>query len=93
MKKILTLLLVIALSLTVLVGCDKIPGLEDIKIPGLDLGGIFGDKTPDEPTPDEPVVEADADLKAAYDYVHEMTKTIAEVTGANYDVTAASRDR
>ena len=33
-----------------------------------------------------PPVEEDADLKAAYDYVHQNTKTIAEKTGANYKV-------
>ena len=30
--------------------------------------------------------KVDADLKAAYDYVHQNTKTIAEKTGANYKV-------
>ena len=93
MKKILTLILVLALSLTVMVGCDKIPGLDKIKLPdfGIDLGNLglgSNDETPDE-TPDAtPAV--DADLQAAYDYVHQSVKTIAEVTGANYTVPGAA---
>ncbi len=72
MKKILTLLLVLLLALTCLVGCDVINGL------------LNGDNGDENPTP-----EVDADLQAAYDYVHQMTKTVTEVTGANYDVAGA----
>lgn len=78
MKKILTLLLILALSLTVLVGCDVLANL------GLNFGEQ-PDQTPDagDETPDEtPAV--DADLQGAYDYVHQLTKTISEKTGANY---------
>ena len=78
MKKILTLLLVLVLAF-VFVGCDKIPGLDQIKIPG--LPDLFpDDNTGDGNTGDE----VDADLQAAYDYVHQITKTIAEKTGSNY---------
>ena len=99
MKKILTLLLVMVLALTTMVGCDKIPGLDklDIKLP-------WAEETPDEPSTDEtpdvqPDVQpdvkpeekpVDADLKAAYDYIHQMTKDTPEVTGANYTVFTAA---
>ena len=93
MKKILTLILVLSLALSVMVSCDKIPGLDKIQLPdfGLDLDNLFGDDNTEEPdvTPDDqekpdetPAV--DADLQGAYDYVHQLTKTIAEKTGANY---------
>ena len=39
-----------------------------------------------DPTPETPTPAADADLKAAYDLVHNLTKDIAEATGANYDL-------
>ena len=80
MKKILTLLLILALSLTVLVGCDVLANL------GLNFGEQ-PDQTPDagDETPDEtPAV--DADLQGAYDYVHQLTKTISEKTGASYSL-------
>ena len=87
MKKILTILLVLALSLTVLVGCDI---LADLGI-NINIGGEQPD-TPDENPDEKPdeTPEVDADLQAAYDYVHQITKTIAEVTGANYEVTGAA---
>ena len=37
MKKILTLLLVMVLALTAMVSCDKIPGLDKIKLPEIKL--------------------------------------------------------
>ena len=81
MKKILTLLLVLALSLTVLVGCDVLTEiLGNVQPPVENPDNNDNNEKPDE-TP-----EVDADLQAAYDYVHQTAKTIAEVTGANYDV-------
>ena len=77
MKKILTLILVLLLALTFMVSCDKLA-----EIPG--LGQIFGDEGNNGGENETP--EVDADLQLAYDYVHQMTKTIAEVTGANYTV-------
>ena len=78
MKKILTLLLILALSLTALVGCDVLANL------GINIGGEQPDvNEPNDETPDE-TPEVDADLQGAYDYVHQLTKTIAEKTGANY---------
>ena len=68
MKKILTLLLVLLLSLTLMVGCEYLPNF------GIGNGG------------ETPETEVDADLQAAYDYIHQMTKTISEKTGANYTV-------
>ena len=105
MKKILTLLLVMVLALTTMVGCDKIPGLDKLNLPEIKLPWV--EETPDEPATDEtPNVQpedpqpedpqpeekpaVDADLKAAYDYIHQMTKDIAEVTGANYSVFTAA---
>ena len=83
MKKILTLLLIMALAVSVLASCDKIPGLNKIKLPW----------QKDEPATDntdnnnDVVIPAeDADLKAAYDFVHNNVKDIAEKTNANYTV-------
>ena len=73
MKKILILLLILALSLTALVGCDVLANL------GIGQQPDTGDETP----------EVDADLQGAYDYVHQLTKTIAEKTGANYTLVGA----
>ena len=83
MKKILSVLLVLVFALTAFVGCDKIPGLDKVKLPGF-LENIFGgndDKTPSDETP-----EVDEDLQAAYDFVHQDAKNIPEQTIANYSV-------
>ena len=91
MKKILTLLLVLVLSLTAFVGCDKIPGLDKLNLPDIKLPDIKlpwekdpQPETPEEPQPETP--EVDADLKAAYDLVHGLTKDLLEATGADYDL-------
>ena len=44
------------------------------------------DKPTNDPTPETPTPAADADLKAAYDLVHNLSKDIAAATGANYDL-------
>jgi hypothetical protein len=81
MKKILILMLVLAVALSAMVSCDKLADL------GIDLDAILGKDTPDQgETPDDQpdTPAADADLQGAYDYVHQLTKTIAEKTGADY---------
>ena len=84
MKKILTLLLVLLLSLTVMVGCDKIPGVGEF-FDKIGLPGLNPNDQPDQPDqPDTP--EVDADLKAAYDYVHQMVKGIPTETVAGYSL-------
>lgn len=95
MKKILTLLLVLVLSLSVMVGCDKIPGLGDFELPN--IGDLIGGETEHEHNfvdgececgekdPNyTPAPETDADLKLAYDYVHQLIKTTPEKTVADY---------
>ena len=78
MKKILTLLLILALSLTVLVGCDVLANL------GINIGGEQPDvNEPNDETPDE-TPEVDADLQLAYEQVHQSAKVVAEKTGASY---------
>ena len=82
MKKILLLVLVLAVALSAMVSCDKLADL------GIDIDAILGkDNTPDTPdTPDDqPETPAvDADLQLAYDQAHQFAKVIAEKTGANY---------
>ena len=92
MKRILILLLVLTLSLTAFASCEYIPDEVMDKIsPILDKVGINTGKT-EEPTPDTPDAPAvDADLKAAYDYIHQMTKDVAKVTGANYTVFTSAK--
>ena len=80
MKKILTLFLILVLALTVMVGCDMLP---DFGISNEDLG--LPTVTPDDDGKDE-TPEVDADLQAAYDYVHQMVKSVPESTKANYSV-------
>ena len=78
MKKILTLLLIMALAVSVLASCDKIPDK-------LKFWEKNTDETPNETPDDKPAQPAvDADLKAAYDFVHNTVKEIAEKTNANY---------
>ena len=82
MKKILILLLVLTVALSAMVSCDKLADL------GIDIDAILGNKTPGE-TPDTPddqpeTPAVDAGLQGAYEYVHQLTKTIAEKTGADY---------
>jgi len=88
MKKILTLLLVMVLALTAMVSCDKIPGLDKVKLPELKLPFDLPwqkDEPADDDKKDDVVTPAeDADLKAAYDFVHNTVKEIAEKTNANY---------
>ena len=93
MKKILTLLLVLVLSLSVMVGCDKIPGLGDFELPNIGdlMGGehehnfVDGECECGEKDPNyTPAPETDADLKLAYDYVHQLIKTTPEKTVADY---------
>ena len=83
MKKILLLMLVLAVALSAMVSCDMLAEY------GIDIDAILGnetpDETPDDNTGDQPETPAvDEDLQGAYDYVHQLTKTISEKTGANY---------
>ena len=87
MKKILTLLLVMVLALTAMVSCDKIPGLDKVKLPELKLPFDLPwqkDEPADDDNDDVVTPAEDADLKAAYDFVHNTVKEIAEKTNANY---------
>ena len=95
MKKILTLILVLALSLTVMVGCDKIPGLDKLQLPdfGIDLGnlGLGNNDQNNDETPDEtPAPEVDADLKSASDFIHMSAKEVLNETGANFELPSAA---
>ena len=129
MKRILSILLVLLLSLTVMTGCGLFP---DFGLSNEDLGLPCVhdyDKVVTEPTCTEtgittytcticgdsytenetaalghnyvdgictvcdakdpnyvPPVNEDADLRAAYDYIHQNVKDIAKVTGASYEV-------
>lgn len=83
MKKILTLLLIMALAVTVLASCDKIPDkLKFWEKPAEETPDNQPDNQPDDQPAEKPA--ADADLKAAYDFVHNTVKDIAESTNANY---------
>ena len=78
MKRILILLLVLVLSLAAFASCEKI-------------NELFGKEPTVDPTPETPTPAVDADLKAAYDYIHQMTKDVAKVTGANYTVFTSAK--
>ena len=88
MKKILILIFALVLCFA-MASCEylaEIPYVGDFFADEEDVTDELPDEPSDEPS-DEP--EVDADLKAAYDYVHQMTKTISEKTGANYSVTGS----
>ena len=104
MKKILTLLLILALSVSVFAGCakikevlpdsikDKFPALRDDDTTNDDANQPSeddGNNNQQNPPVENPPVEedpAEAALKAAYDYVHQLYKDIAEKTPANYNL-------
>ncbi len=109
MKRILTLILVLALTLSVFAGCDKIKDL----LPGGDEQPPHehsftegkcecGESDPNyvphehdfvegkcecgESDPDYvPTPDVDADLQSAYDYIHQMYKTMKNTAG-NYNL-------
>lgn len=96
MKRILTLILILALALSVMASCSKIPGLDKIKLPwdkndttnegtGDNTGdNNTGDNTGDNNTGDNtPVV--DEDLKAAYDFIKMSYKDKKE-TNASFEI-------
>lgn len=87
MKRILILLLVLTLALTAFASCEYIPSEVMDKIsPILDKIGVNTGKT-EEPTPETPDTPAvDADLKSAYDFVHNMVKGLPEKTNSDYTV-------
>ena len=77
MKKILLLVLVLAVALSAMVSCDMLADL-GINIPGLTP------ETPETPDDQPETPAVDADLQLAYDQAHQFAKVIAEKTGANY---------
>ena len=77
MKKILSLLLVMVLALTLMVGCDKLPWNKNDS-------NDSDNNNQNQNQQEEQKPAADADLKAAYDFVHNTVKEIAESTNANY---------
>ena len=79
MKKILSLLLVMVLALTLMVGCDKLPWNKNDS-----NDSDNNDQNQNQNQQEEQKPAADADLKAAYDFVHNTVKEIAESTNANY---------
>ena len=96
MKRILSLVLVLILSLTVLVGCDKIPGLDKIKLPGLGDLGLLPDHTDDNNDNDNTNVTYD--VAAAVEYVRSLyikgastTESGAVITADDYTVVAQVR--
>ena len=91
MKRILSLILVLVLALTVMVGCDKIPGLDKIKLPG--LPDLFpGNDTDDKND------NITYDVAAAVEYVRSLyikgastTESGAVITPDDYEVVAQVR--
>lgn len=89
MKRILALILVLLLSLTAMVGCDKIPGLEGV----VDKVTDFADKIPfigdlinkEDKTPDDDIKY---DVNAAKEFITQMYKDANPETKRNYDVAA-----
>lgn len=79
MKKILSLLLVMVLALTLMVGCDKLPWNKNDS-----NDSDNNDQNQNQNQQEEQKPAADADLKAAYDFVHNTVKEIAESTNADY---------
>ena len=89
MKRILSLILVLLLSLTVMVGCDKVPGLQGVVDKATDLAGNIpfignlinkGDETPDD--------DIKYDVNAAKEFITQMYKDANPETKRNYDVAA-----
>lgn len=89
MKRILSLILVLLLSLTVMVGCDKVPGLQGVVDKATDLAGNIpfignlinkGDETPDD--------DVKYDVNAAKEFITQMYKDANPETKRNYDVAA-----
>ncbi len=83
MKRLLSLILVLALCVSVFASCEYLPKFD------FDFG--FGkDNNDDEnkgtPPVEEPPVQEKTDLEKALEYIHQMYKDMAEVTAANYDL-------
>ena len=79
MKRILSLILVLVLSLSVMVGCDKIPGLDKIDLP-FDL--------PWEDNQDDENNEVVYDVKAAKEFLKQLYQNANPETKRSYDVAA-----
>ncbi len=83
MRKILTLILVLALALSVLASCDMI---KDLIGGGHEHNYVDGECECGEKDPDyNPEPEVDEGLQAAADYIRQMYKDDPEATGADFN--------
>ena len=83
MRKILTLILVLALALSVFASCDKI---QDLIGGGHEHNYVDGECECGEKDPDyNPEPEVDEGLQAAADYIRQMYKDDPEATGADFN--------